>query len=70
MSTPFLASAARFCACLMSPDQPTTRQISPLASALRYSEEWNLRTFGLILAISAAALSRSAGLAELGSSPR
>ena len=40
---PALASAARFCACLTSPDQPSTRQISPDASALRYSDEWNLR---------------------------
>src|SRR6266545_2455681 len=41
---PFLASAARFCDCLMSPEKPTTKQISPVASALIYSDEWNLRT--------------------------
>src|SRR6478736_5287023 len=51
----------------MSPEKPTTKQISPLASALRYSEEWNLRTYGLILVSSAAAFSRSPGSLEFGS---
>ena len=46
---PFFASAARFCACLMSPENPTAKQISPVASALRYSDEWNLRTSGRIV---------------------
>src|SRR5262249_26129114 len=32
---------------LTSPEKPTAKQISPVASALRYSEEWNLRTDGL-----------------------
>ena len=44
----------------MSPDQPSTRQISPEASALRYSDEWNLRTTGRILVSRSAAFSRSA----------
>jgi hypothetical protein len=39
--TPLSASAARSRACSTSPDQPMARQMSPLASALMYSEEWN-----------------------------
>src|SRR6202165_5779416 len=66
---PPLASAARFCACLMSPDQPTTKQISPPASALRYSEEWNFRTDGRTLATRSAAFSRSPGSVEFGLRP-
>src|ERR1700686_1989118 len=66
----FLGSAARFCACLTSPEKPTAKQISPDASALRYSEEWNLRTDGLTLATRSAALRSSPSLRELGSKPR
>src|SRR5260370_37148238 len=69
-STPFLASAARFCACLTSPEKPTAKQISPEASALRYSEEWNLRTDGLTLIKRSAAFCSSPSLLELGSKPR
>ena len=42
-STPLLASAARSRAWRMSPDQPSAMQMSPLASALMYSDEWNFR---------------------------
>src|SRR5258708_33708418 len=69
-STPFLASAARFCACLTSPEKPTAKQISPEASALRYSEEWNLRTDGRTLLTRSAAFCSSPSLRELGSKPR
>jgi len=30
---------ARFCACLTSPEKPTAKQISPEASAFKYSDE-------------------------------
>ena len=55
---------------MMSPDQPSTAQISPLASALMYSDEWNLRMFGrTFLKCSTAAL-MSSDFVEVGSSPR
>jgi hypothetical protein len=54
----------------MSPDQPTTKQISPLASALRYSEEWNFLTEGRIFVSSSAAFSSSFWSFEFGLNPR
>ena len=44
--------------------------MSPPASALMYSDEWNLRMNGRIALITAAAFSRSSGFLESGSSAR
>ena len=40
--TPLPASTARSRACSTSPDQPTTRQALPLASASMYWLEWKV----------------------------
>jgi hypothetical protein len=40
--TPLSASAARSRAWRTSPEYPMASQISPLASALMYSDEWNV----------------------------
>jgi len=52
-----------------APDQPTARQVLPLASEVTYCEEWKFCTYGRMVLISAAAFSILAVSVVCGSSP-
>src|SRR5688572_7717537 len=66
----FLFSSARDLACSTSPDQPSARQISPLASSSMYADEWILRTYGRTAISTFSAAARSSGFSEFASLPR
>ena len=69
MSCRSFALAARSRAWKMSPEKPKATQMSPPASALMYSDEWNLRTNGRIALTTSAAFCRSSAFFESGPRP-